>query len=111
LFDHDFRPGATDDRLDRIGIQYIRQGRLYTLFHQCLSLFWGTRQGNYSMSLGKQFRCQRTPDRSRSSRNEYLHDLSLSNSSGAARSSLRRSALAAYWQTPVSFSISGTSSR
>src|SRR5262249_730492 len=37
LFNHDFRLSATDNRVDRIGIKYIGDRRLYTLFHQNLS--------------------------------------------------------------------------
>jgi hypothetical protein len=73
LFNHDFRLSATDNRFDRIGIKYIGDRGFYPLFHQSLSFFWRTGQSNYRVSFGKQFRDQRTTDRSRSPCNKNLH--------------------------------------
>jgi hypothetical protein len=73
LFHHDLRLSTTDNRFDRIGIKHIGDCRFYALLYQSLSFFWRTGQSNESMSFGKQFRDQRTTDRSRSACNKNLH--------------------------------------
>jgi hypothetical protein len=73
LFNHNFRPSTTDNRFDRIGVKHIGDCRFEALLHQSLSFFWRAGQSNYSVSFGKQFRDQRTTDRSRSPCNKNLH--------------------------------------
>jgi hypothetical protein len=73
LLNDDFRLSATDNAFDRTGIEYIRDGRFYTLFQQDLCFLWRASQGNERVSSGEQFRDQRTTDRSRSPRDENLH--------------------------------------
>jgi len=73
LFNHHLRPCASDDRFDRLRIEYIRDRKLDALFRQSPGFFRRTCQDDESVSSGKQFRDQWATYRSRSTRNKNLH--------------------------------------
>jgi len=73
LFNHDVRLSATDGHFDRIRIKYIGDRSFYAVFHKSLSSFSRAGWRNDSVSFDKQFRDQRTADRSGSPCNKYLH--------------------------------------
>lgn len=73
LLNHNVRLSATDSRFDRFAVEDIGKGRFDALFDQRLIFIWRSRQSDDGVSFGKQFRYQRTTNRSRSSGNKNLH--------------------------------------